>query len=583
MQPTDQERQVVQHVLDLFGRAKRHRDPIFKMWRKNYQMLLNRHPRSRQRPDWLPAPEVAEILPIVMTIAGWITDQRPVVNVASAQPPHGPTAATFDQLAVDLQYVLDASFHANREQREIGRSAIDAVAYGTSIFKTYWDPWAAGGAGDATFCRVSPFNFYPDPIASDETDGNYYIEARQMSLQELDRRFPGTYEMFTEGLSGGGASIDQAPMRGDNTASSQEGPIPGSIGAGHPGAATTRSSGSNRMDERGADRIVTVLECWVREHEIVDIVDQRTGKEKQAASDEWRLLVVADNRLVYEATAKDLWDHGRHPYDRFPYIDLGDGFWGLSMVEMLSSPQTAYNRLLAAFQHNAELTGNPMLRRPKGQSRTPLRNKPGSVIETAGAADQTTDWLTPPPLQMAMVSVLEFYLKRMEAISGLTAVVKGSTPSGRNAEGVVDAVQEAAFVRIRSTLRHLEYALRGVFDKKASLVCSNYTTPRMVTIAGRGAERSSIAIAGGHFLTPTPEGRVPLVYSLNVDAGAEQHTARSMREDRAIQLFTLGAYDQEALLEELQVPNWQTIAERVQSKMEAGAMAAPGARQRARA
>src|SRR5690606_33284985 len=267
-----------------------------------------------------------------------------------------------------------------------------------------------------------------------------------------------------------------------------------------------------------------------------------------------------------EAHAKDLWDHGKHPYDRWAFIELGDSFWGMGMVEMLTSPQAAYNRMLASFSHNAELTGNPILMRPKGKGRSTVTNRPGQVIGT-DAQEADAKWLDPPQLQMSQVQVLEFYLKRMEAISGLTAVVKGSTPSGRNAQGVVDSIQEAAFVRIRQTLRNLEYALRGVFEKKAALICSNYTTPRMVAIAGTQSERTTITLAGGHFLLPTKDGRVPFAYQLNVDAGSQAHTSRAMREDRAVQLFTLGAIDAPALLSDMGYPNWREVANRVEAKM----------------
>jgi hypothetical protein len=258
-------------------------------------------------------------------------------------------------------------------------------------------------------------------------------------------------------------------------------------------------------------------------------------------------------------------------------------FWSLSLVEFLVSPQKAMNRVLAALQHNVELTGNPILKEPRGRSRTPIVNRPGQRLEVGRGEGQDTGWLEPPQLNTAMIQLLEYYLKRMEAISGMSAVVKGNTPSGRNAQGVVDAVQEAAFVRIRDVLRNMEWALRGVFIKKADLIVSNYTTPRIMSVAGPKSERSSRALKGGHFLIPTPDGRVPFQYQILVDAGARSHTSRSMREDRAVQLFTLGAIDEQALLSDIEYPNAMEVSGRVEQKRAAMQMAEPGARERARA
>jgi hypothetical protein len=320
----------------------------------------------------------------------------------------------------------------------------------------------------------------------------------------------------------------------------------------------------------------------VRESELVKVTDLRTGKERDGATDEWRLLVVANNRLIYEAHAHDLFDHGRHPYDRAPYIEMGE-FWSMSIVEMMIDPMKAMNRILAALQMNAELTGNPILKRPRTNARTQFTNRPGQTVEFGPGQGQDLNWLEPPKLQSEMIGLLEYYAKALERISGLSAVVKGNTPSGRNAEGVVDSVQEAAFVRIRAVLRNLEFCLRGVFGKKADLICSNYTSPRMMSIAGPRATRSSLALKAGHFLIPSSSGRVPFIYQINVDAGSSSHTSRAMREDRAVQLFTLGMIDEEAALADLEYPNYAVVAQRVAQKRAQQQMAEPGARQRARA
>lgn len=582
-EPSPEERRKVQRILELYGKAKEYRRPLFTRWRENYFYLINRASRRTgmrpQRPDWLPAPQIAEIFPIVATMAGWVTDQRPTATVAPASIPHDAYATFLGQMAEDLEFVLQSTWQANREERQINMAAWDLFTYGTAVTKTYWDPLGAGGLGDSTFVRVSPFNFYPDPNATDEYDGNYFLEVRRMTLQDLDRRYPGAYDLFKNGSNGGPQDIDEQPTHIDFSASARIGPTPAALSPST--SPNTSRPGSDRIDP-DMDQNVTVIECWYRESEIVTVTDLRTGKERDGSTDEWKLAVVANNRLIFEAHAHDLWDHGQHPYNRWPMIDMGE-FWSISMVEMMIDPMKAMNRILAALQMNAELTGNPILKRPRTNARTQFRNVPGQTVEFGPGQGQDLNWLEPPRLQQEMIGLLEYYAKALERISGMSAVVKGNTPSGRNAQGVVDAVQEAAFVRIRAIIRNLEWCLWGVFSKKADLIVSNYTSPRLMSIAGPRATRSSLALKANHFLIPTSSGRVPFVYQLNVDAGSSSHTSRAMREDRAVQLFTLGMIDEEAALADLDYPNYREVAARTAQKRAMQMLEAPGQRERARA
>src|SRR3954466_5389930 len=163
------------------------------------------------------------------------------------------------------------------------------------------------------------------------------------------------------------------------------------------------------------------------------------------------------------------------------------------------------NRLLAALQQNVELTGNPVFRLAVNSgamnSRSTMTNRPGQRIPV-GPGDNVSGWLNPPPVNPQMMQLLQHYLQRLEAISGLSAITKGGTPGGRPAQNVVDSLQEAAFVRVRQHLKHLEYAMRDAGYKRASLIVENYTTPRMMAIAGPSGERTSLTLKARHFMVP---------------------------------------------------------------------------------
>lgn len=574
--PTEDDARLVNEVRQLFFRARSHRRPLVQRWNKNYRMLRNKY-WTDSRPNWMPSPQIPEIFPIVASMVGWMTDQRFRHEVTPAAMPFSPFSNYMKGLGMDLETVMDSTWHVNKEENEITKMLWDANIYGTGILKTVWDETLLHGQGDAISRRIDPYTFYPDPAARGMDDANYFIEARTMSVQELDRRFPGSAKYFADG--GVTENIDEAPTQLDNTST---------FPRANPGAISPATS--PRYGMPGSSRIhateitgVTVLEAWLREHELYEAkYTDEDGKEVTdiRVYDTWRVVVVAGNRVLMNETADDLWHHGSHPYDRYVPHDLGE-FWGLSLVEMLSSPQEAINRILSALQHNVELVGNPVFLEStrSGIQRTQLTNKPGTrlTVNDGGKAE----WLQPPQVHQMMPELLRYYLQRMEAVSGLSAVTKGGSSGGRQAQGVVDAMQEAAFVRIRMALRNLEFTLRDSGYKKAALICENYTTPRIVAIVGPQGEKTSLAVKGRHFYTPGPNGSTPMKFQLLVNAGSAGHTSRKVREDQAVMLFTLGAIDEDALLEALDFPNRTVVAERVKALKASGMMQPPGARQKA--
>lgn len=572
------EQHLVNQVTQLFFTARQRRRPLIARWNRSYRMLRNRY-WSDSRPSWMPSPSIPEIFPIVASMVGWMTDQRFDHEVTPASLPFSPFHNLQAQAAADLETVLDSTWHVNQEENEVTISLWDAFTYGTGVLKTIWDSSLQGGLGDAIIKRVDPYTFYPDPAATSLRDANYFIEARTMSIQEIDRRWPGAARHMPSG--GNREDIDKAP---DPITSVDDGSMPrANPGAISPAVTPRYGRPGGAQIHILEDEGVTVLECWVREHEIFDVT--RIGPQGRELTDTrvydtWRVIVIANNRVLMNETADDLWSHGSHPYSRYVPTDLGE-FWGISLVELLASPQETINRLLAAIQQNIELVGNPVFMEQirSGLSRQQITNKPGQRLTTNMA--KGGEWLTPPALTALQPEMLRYYLQRMEAVSGLSAITKGGAPGGRNAQGVIDSMQEAAFVRIRMALRNLEYALRDAGEKKASLITEFYTSPRIVSIVGNTGERSAIALKSRHFYTPSDTGEVPMRFNLLVNAGSSSHTSRKVREDQIVMLFSLGVVDEQAVLEILDIPNRQVILERVRKLKSAGAFQPPGARQRA--
>jgi len=201
--PSDANLALYGEMLHLFTLARTHRRPMVQQWERNYRSLYNDY-WGQTRATWLPSPALPEIYPIVDALVSWESDQRPRYTIAPQALPHTEYARFFEDVASNLETVLDASYQVNDEEGQIAIAEWDKYVYGTGILKTTWDMTLAGGLGDAITRRVSPFAFYPDPQATSLDDANYFIELRRMSIQELDRRYPGTDSIFREG----GTDID---------------------------------------------------------------------------------------------------------------------------------------------------------------------------------------------------------------------------------------------------------------------------------------------------------------------------------------------------------------------------------------
>lgn len=577
-EPSPDDSATLSNIWHLLALARDYRRPMIPRWRNDYRMLFNRFWQP-SRYSWLPSPQVPEIFPILRALAGFMVDRRITNTVAPYSLPMNPWNDFLSGLADDLEVVLDSSFQANCEEREWIIAIIDAYLYGTGITKTCWETQLAGGMGDAMTRRVHPFAFYPDPRATTEHDGDFYIELKKMTLQELDRRFPGAYERVKDS-TGIFTDTEPPPNLFDFGNGGPRTPFvnPGAISPNTQPANWYRS-GSSRMSINDVAE-VTVIEAWVREHEFVEVVDDKTGAKAQFPVESWRVVVIAGNQVLLNVPAKELWDHGGHPYSRFTPFDMGE-FWGPSLVELLTSSQHAINRILAAMQQNVELTGNPVWKDTSQNNRTPITNKPGSRM-TVGK-DGLAGWENPPSLNPASPQLLQYHLARMEAISGVTAINKGGMPGGRNAQGTIEAVQESAFVVIRLAQKFLEYAMRNAGELRASLIVENYTTPRLIAIAGRDAEKSFRVLKARHFTIPTSNGAIPMKFQLNIDAGSRQNTARQLVEDRALQAFTVGLIDGLAALQAMDWPDAVEVDKRNQEKQMAMAQAQQSMKNQTRA
>jgi hypothetical protein len=549
------------HVTQLFRQARQHRKPLITQWTKNYHILRNKTWGTRK--EWLPTPEVPEIYPIIAAITAWQTDTDPTFDAIPHALPNTDQYNKVAQLTTDLQQVLQAVWMSEHFSAEGEKILWDANVYGIGVGKVTWDTSLQGGRGNPAFKRVDPYTFYPDPDATNLDDAQYLIEARIISTQELEKRFPGSRRKVGEG--GSAIDADEAPNKlreGTRPTLPRANPgalpntdVEGKGGSGTPnmryGLPGQGSHGIAATDEAGH----LLIEAWLRTP--VEVEGSR--------SDTWRVVAVVGNTVLMDEPALNLWDHGQHPYGRYVPHDTGE-FYGVSLVELLTPSQLSINRLLASVEQNIWLTGNPVFvaDTASGVARQTVTNRPGQRLDVNRGTD-SVKWMQPPQSNpQQTTSLIDFYIGEMDRISGLSAIVRGVVPTGRNAQGTIDSLAESAFVRIRMNLRNYERFLSHMGELCASHIAEFYDAPRYVPVLGEDkAPETAMALQNQHFYMETTEGIEPLRSTIRVRAGSLLPTSKQARAQEAQSLYALGAIDEEALLDAMDWPGRHNTIARV--------------------
>lgn len=552
---------VALHVTELFRAARQHRRPLLGKWNRNYNFLQNRTWGTRDA--HLPSPEIPEIYPVIATITSWQTDQNPTFECAPYAPPHTDYYEEMSQLAQDMQTALQANWTLNDLSAEVEKILWDGNVFGIGVGKVTWDQRLWGGLGDTVLRRVDPYTWYPDPAARSMEDASYFVEAKVVSAQELEARYPGSLSKVQAGSLEG----EESPTMLKNTNSpTYPKANPGTVdGTNYP---TWGLPGqTNRIDPTN-DPGYLLIEAWLKTP--VKLANDRW-------TDTWRLVAVVNNVVLQDIPAHKLWGHGQHPYVRYVPHDTGE-FYGYSLVEMLSSAQLSINRLLAAMEQNVWLTGNPILiaANRANLQRGVVTNRPGTQLNPQNPED--VKWMEPPQGAPALSSdLVRFYIDQMERISGMSAIVRGASMTGRNAQGVVDSMQEAAFVRIRMSLRNLERFLRRAGNLMASNIAEFYDTARIVPFVGSDNAQRTIVLHNQHFYRPSADGkRLPMAFHIKVEAGSMLPTSKQARAQEAQALYAMGAIDVEGVLEAMDYPNRDKIVQRVQAQqIQAGTLGMP--------
>ena len=354
-----------------------------------------------------------------------IESMRPVLFDQNPKFEAIPVTSEGMPYSSDITTVLDWEWHRTNMQELLLANSVYTFTTGTSIIMLKYehsDKPKSEVDGQVTPVKVSPFNVFPDPLATSVEDAEYIIYADYMHVNKLKQKFPDKADALQ------GAEIQYSELVNE------------------------------RDDNAKLDNQVLVLEVWCRDYSTME-EEVEGEKVKKKSFPKGRILTIAPELSLILEDKENPYDTGRFPLFLFKDIDVPFQFWGEGEIKWLLAPQKQANDLYNQIIDNAKHTANMqwVIDKNAGIPKGQLTNRPGLIIRKNPGSEVRRD--SPPSMPMYVQQMIETLKGDMEVISGVHDITRGQTPNGIQSAAAIIALQEAAQIRIRLKVTLHENAL----------------------------------------------------------------------------------------------------------------------------
>ena len=330
--------------------------------------------------------------------------------------------------------------------------------------------------GDVCVEVKTPFEIFPDPLATDMTDCEWLIDETVRSVEHVRQHFQ---------TDASGAAFDPHP----------DSDVPETPGQGW------LQSGQLFSGATSGYKGVRVREYWCRPN--------------SAHPNGWYAVWANDTLLVAE-----------EPFDPMPYVKFNSTetpgrFWCRAITSDLRGPQQDLNTIRTQIKENARRLGNPALMKSR-QANVRYQGVPGEEIEyDSTVQDPTPSYLSPPPIPVYVENEVERIEKSIEEISGMHEVSRATVPTGVTAASAINLLQEADETRIGPEIQQMEYALGQLGTKILKLRAEFNTDERLLKVAGEDGNWDITAFKG-EMLGPDPH--------VEVQAGSQMPRSKAAKQ-----------------------------------------------------
>lgn len=273
--------------------------------------------------------------------------------------------------------------------------------------------------------------------------------------------------------------------------------------------------------------------------------------------------------------------HQNYPIDILDWGMETDHLWGQSEIRQLRASQEALNRLTSQVLRNTTLLNNFVVSGDHNaldaDQWNELTNRPAIILKQR--PNTRLDFRSPPALPAYLFTLLEFLVKSLDMVGGMSEVGRGQ--AGGSQSGItVESLQLASQTVIRLQARRLEAFLTRMFSKAISLVFQFYTSDRVKQIVGDDGMVTTFAFDRAALVLGLQGKEVETAFRdfvLTVRPGSSLNATRIQKAVLASNLYGMGLLTGEDLLSSVEWPDPKGTFERAQSEHTQKAAAAAAA------
>lgn len=489
-----------------FKEAMVHKAEEVKKWQTYMDAYKGEYFKNISKPDYKSDMVANHIFSIVETIRPIMLDNDPKFMSMPRQP-EGL------QFANDLQEALSYEWDRELMNEKMYRELIHVLVYGTAVFHLKWEK----RNNNIKAVPVSPFNIFPDPLATCVEDARYIMYADYVDQNVLKDKYPNKADKLS------GSQINYGELVNDNNR-------------------------NTRIDDQ-----VLVVEAWCMDYETYEEKDNGKVELKYPKG---RVIKFCPELGVVLEDKGSAYNDGKLPFITLKDYDIPGKFWGEGEVAQLLSPQKHMNDLNNAVIDNAKATANMpwIVDKNSGVGVGKITARPGLIIRKNPGTEVRRDQA--PSMPNYVVNAIETFKSDLEHISGIFSSTKGDSATGvYTAQGIL-ALQEAGQTRIRLKVKLLENSLGKLAEMWYSRMKQFWKEDRWIRL---------VKFDGTYDLKKFTKTVLDYDYDIRITAGSTMPVNRGAMLDLMIRLAQTPMPDGQMLVDREAVSEY--LPEEVKSAM----------------
>lgn len=373
--------------------------------------------------------------------------------------PHTPKG---QELAPKIQMALSSEWERENMQVKLSKAILMSLQIGSAVFFIPWDS-KDKNIGNVKVKLISPFNCFPDPLATSLEDCRYFIYATYKDVGLLSTKYPEKAEQILQQ-------------------------------AGTPSEEDLIQGRENAVGENGQ---VLYIECYMEDYTVLTKEEEIDGKKLKKITRKYpnkRVIKLAGDILLEDKNCP--YNDKEYPFEILKCYDIPNEFWGMGEVEQILSPQTYANSIMNYILDVAHLTANSpwIVDTNAGIERGKLTNRPGLVIRKRPGTEVRRE--QPAQLPGYVQNIIDILKRDIEVITGVFDITRGERPANITAAAAIQALSENAQNRIALKIQMMEYCLGRLGAKWLSRIRQYWTTKRNIYVMGKDLKAKQDEISG---------------------------------------------------------------------------------------